>query len=253
MSPLAVTPVFGLTEFRSLSKCEELLSEDGINPNVVATHQQMSLTEAYSLSDPRKFRELSSSPVVYCNTNPDAKTIFTKVRQPSEESFTADEINGHFEVSYNVVTRHKRRMNGEELLLSEIASHYQYVGEEESKKLYPVYSNNLDQIPVSEAENISKSLKLPELILCDNKQVLKKRKNRAVINFPTFESGSSKFKYSKVLLFYPLAPGAEVSEEDVERLFYETNVDQPLDIHNKRLTIVQNNERKFYQRLLYEI
>ena len=74
-----------------------------------------------------------------------------------------------------------------------------------------------------------------------------------IINFPTFESGSSKFKYSKVLLFYPLAPGAEVSEEDVERLFYETNVDQPLDIHNKRLTIVQNNERKFYQRLLYEI
>ena len=135
MSPLAVTPVYGLSQSRNLSKCEKLLSEDGINPNVVSTHQQMSLTEVYSLSDPRKFRELSSSPVVYCNTNPEAKTIFNRVRQPSEESFTAVDKNGHFEVSYNVVTRHKCRMNGEQLLLSEVASHYKFVGEEESKKL----------------------------------------------------------------------------------------------------------------------
>ena len=65
-----------------------------------------------------------------------------------------------------------------------------------------------------------------------------------------WENGSSKFKYSKILLFYPLAPGVEISEDDVERLYYETNEDQPLDKYNKRLTIVQNNERRFYKRLL---
>ena len=125
----------------------------------MATHQQISLTEAYSLSDPRKFRELSSSPVIYCNTNPDAKTIFTQVPGPSDHSFTAVGRNGHFELSYNVVTRHKCRLNGEGLLLSETASHYQFIGDEESKQLFPVYRNNLDQIPFSNTENISKSLK----------------------------------------------------------------------------------------------
>ena len=98
----------------------------------------------------RKFRELSSSPVVYCNTNPEARTIYNRVHQPSEESFTSVEKNGHFDVKYNVVMRHKCRMNGQQLLLSEVASLYQFVGEEESKKLFPVYSNNLDQIPVSD-------------------------------------------------------------------------------------------------------
>ena len=66
----------------------------------------------------------------------------------------------------------------------------------------------------------------------------KKRKRKAVINFPTFESGSSKFKYSKILLFYPLAPNSEVSENVVERFYYETNNNQPLDKYNKRLTII---------------
>ena len=247
-APTVVSPVLGVTRPR-LSKCDKFLSEDGIPPNIVATHQQISLTEAYSLSDPRKFRELSSSPVIYCNTNPDAKTTFIKVREPTEQSFTADEINGHFEISYNVVKRHKCRMNGEGLLLSETASMYSYVGEAESKKLFPVYCDHLDKIPQSETESISKS-RLPDLILCSNKDVLKKRKRKAVINFPSFESGSVKFKYSKILLFYPLAPDSEVSENDVERLFYETNINQPLDKYNMRLTVIENNERMFYQRSL---
>ena len=247
-APTVVSPVHGLSRPR-LSKCEEFLSEEGLPPSVVATHQQISLTEAYSLSDPREIRDLSSSPVVYCNTNPDAKTIFIKVREPSEQSFTAADQSGHFEMSYNVVTRHKCRMNGEDLLLSETASHYNFVGEEESKQLFPVYSNHLDKIPLSETESISKS-KLPELILCSNKHVLKKRKRKAVINFPTFESGSNKLKFSKILLFYPLGPNIEVSENDVERLYYDTNINQPLDKYNKRLTIIENNEIMFYQRYL---
>ena len=91
---------------------------------------------------------------------------------------------------------------------------------------------------------------MPELILCSNKHVLKKRKRKAVINFPTFESGSNKLKFSKILLFYPLGPNIEVSENDVERLYYDTNINQPLDKYNKRLTIIENNERMFYQRYL---
>ena len=250
MAPTAVTPVYGLSTYRRLAKCEELLSEDGISPTVVATHQQISLTEAYSLSDPKKFRDIASLPVIYCNTDPDARTVFTKVSAPSDQSFTANGQNGHYELCYNVVTRHKCRINGENLLLCETAAHYEYVGDEESKKLFPVYSTNLEKIAFSDTENISKSHKLPDLILCSNKQVLKKRKTMKVINYPEYEFGSKKFKFSRILLFYPLAPGAEVSDNDVNRLFYETNDDQPLDKHNRRLTIIDNNERLFYKRIL---
>ena len=250
MSPTAVTPVYGFSSSRSLVKSEELLSEEDINPNVTATHQQISLTEAFSLSETKKFREFSSTPVIYCNTDPDAKTVFIKVNEPSDQSFTAVGKSGHFEIGYNIVTRHKIRLNGNDLLLCETAANYQYVGKEESKQLFSVYNNNLDKIPLSEADNISRSFKLPEMILCSNGQVLRKRKNMGIINYPSFESGSSKLKYSKILLFYPLAAGAEVSENDIDVMYYETNEDQPVDKHNKRLTIIENNERKFYHRLI---
>ena len=250
MSPTAVTPVYGFSRSRSLIKCEELLSEEGVNQNVTATHQQISLTEAFSLSETKKFREFASAPVIFCNTNPDAKTVFVKVNEPSEQSFTAVGKNGHFEVGFNIVTRHKIRLNGNDLLLCETAAHYQYVGNEESKQLFAVYNNNLDRIPLSDIDNIAKSSKMPELIICSNGQVLKKRKSMGVIDYPSFEAGSNKSKYSKVLLFYPLAAGAEVSENDVDGKYYETNEEQPLDKHKKRLTIIENNERKFYQRLI---
>ena len=89
MAPIKVTLMHGFSSSRSLAISDDLLSEDGINPNVVATHQQISLIEAYSLSEPKKFKDLSSSPVIFCNTDPDAKTVFIKVQEPSDQSFPA--------------------------------------------------------------------------------------------------------------------------------------------------------------------
>ena len=113
-----------------------------------------------------------------------------------------------------------------------------------------MYQNNLDKIRITETESISGDVNLPELILCSNGQVLKKRKTMKILNYPAYETGSDKFKYSRILLFYPLAPGEEVTHDDLDRLFFETNDQQPLDKYNQRLTIIENNERKLFKHIL---
>ena len=250
LSPVAVIPVYGYSASSTLNMCDESLPEDDVNPQVSSTHKQISLVEAFSLSDSRKFRDMSSSPMVYCNTNPEAKITFRKVLKRTEKTFTAEGENGNFELCYNVVSRHKLRMNGENLLLAETATNYDFIGNEESEKLFPLYSNKLDQIGSSDTQGIVGDRKMPEIILCSNGQVLKKRKSMKLLNFPTYEEGSSRFKYSRILLFYPLAAGFEVSENDVDRMFYETNEDQPKDKYNRRLTIIENMERKLFKRIV---
>ena len=250
LSPIAVTPVYGYSGSSNLNKCDEILPEDTVNPQVSSTHKQISLVEAFSLSDSRKFRNLSNSPMVYCNTNPEAQTLFKKVPAETNETFKAEGQNSNFELCYNVVTRHKLRMNGGSLLLAETATHYEFVGNAESEDLFSLYSNKIDQIGSSDTLGIVGDDKMPEIILCSNGQVLKKRKTMKILNFPTYEDGSTKFKYSRVLLFYPLAAGRELLEDDVDRLFYETNEDQPKDKYNRRLTIIENLERKLFKRII---
>ena len=250
LSPVAVTPVYGYSGSSSLNKCDEILPEDTVNPQVSSTHKQISLVEAFSLSDSRKFRNLSNSPMVYCNTNPEPQILFKKVPSQTDKTFKADGENGNFELCYNVVSRHKLRMNGGNLLLAETATHYEFVGNEESEDLFSLYSNKIDQIGSSDTLGIVGDIKMPELILCNNEQVLRKRKTMKILNYPTFEEGSLNFKYSRILLFYPLAAGRELSENDVDRLFYETNEDQPKDKYNRRLTIIENMERKLFKRII---
>ena len=250
MSPIALTPVYSYSSTTSLKRCEDLLSEDSVSPPIVATHKQISLNEAFSLSDARKFRDILSSPVIYCNTNPDAKETFLKVQAQTEQTYTVEGEHGFFEMCYNVVSRHNLRMNGDNLLLAESACHYEFVGNEESQRLFSVYSTKLDQIIDTEAETVVGGTKMPEFILCQNRQVLKMRKRKKILSYPDYEVCSDKFKYTKILLFYPLAPGTEVEKNDLDRLYYETNDDQPRDKFNQRLTIIENFERKFYRRLL---
>ena len=250
LSPVAVSPVYGYTSCTSLKKYTDVLSEEAVSPQIVSTHKQISLTEAFSLSDSRKFRDVSTSPVSFCNTNPEARVSFTRVPDQTEKSYTVEGKTGYFEICYNVVARYQLRINGNNLLLAEVASHYEFAGKDESEKIYPLYQNNLDKIRITETESISGDVNLPELILCSNGQVLKKRKTMKILNYPAYETGSDKFKYSRILLFYPLAPGEEVTHDDLDRLFFETNDQQPLDKYNQRLTIIENNERKLFKHIL---
>ena len=63
------------------------------------------------------------------------------------------------------------------------------------------------------------------------------------MNYPAYETGSKKFKYSRVLLFYNVPPNTEINEDQIDELFNETREDAPRDLNGKKLSIVDENER----------
>ena len=245
-STLEITPVHSFAEWKkeSLSRHSLFFNEDGIDANLSASHSQVSLHEAYSLVDARHLRDISSPPCVFVNTNMDAQSTFLRVNEKTETSYQAEGSNDHFEQQFNIVSRHNSRLNGHPLLLVETACLYEYVGSSESQELFEVYRNQLDKIPVSETSyTASPEEMMPSLLLTENGSVLKKRSNCKVLCYPSYERMSKKWKYSRVILFYPLQPNAEVPEDQIEDLFYKRSEMGPLDSNRCRLTIIDNNER----------
>ena len=84
---------------------------------------------------------------------------------------------------------------------------------------------------------------MPSILICSNGICLKKRKSAKVLNYPAYETGSKKFKYSRVLLFYNVPPNTEINEDQIDELFNETREDAPRDLNGKKLSIVDENER----------
>ena len=167
-----------------------------------------------------------------------------KVIEKTETSYQAEDSNDHFEQQYNIVSRHNSRLNGHPLLLVETACLYEYVGTSESQELFEVYRNQLEKIPASETSYLlSPEEMMPSLLLTENGCVLKKGSNCKVLCYPSYEKMSKKWKYSRILLFFPLQPNADVSEDQIEDLFYKRNEMAPLDSNSGRLTIIDNNER----------
>ena len=135
-------------------------------------------------------------------------------------------------------------MNGQHLILAEVASMYDYIGKTKSAEIYDIYQNNLTKIPNSTTVSIiDDKIVLPSLILCQNQQVMKLRKIRKVLSFPIFDEESDDYKLSKVMLFYPTVPGAVITKEDVPNFFYSTPEDGPVDAKGNRLSYVEINER----------
>ena len=136
-------------------------------------HEEVSVNQVASLMRGKRNGDFLSRPVEFVNSNKDARITFKKVPFPTGETFTALGEGGHFEIQPNSVMRHKLRMNGASLTLAETSSLYEFVGSEESSKLYDIYSRALDKIPSSEAVSPINGQPYPVLVLCSNKQVLR--------------------------------------------------------------------------------
>ena len=117
-------------------------------------------------------------------TFPDAQPLFLKVSGPTEETFTAADQAGFFEMTYNAVVRHKLRVNGDDLILAETSCCFDFIGRKESAELYSVYSESLDKIPPSEVKSSISGKFLPSLIICSNGHVLRIRKKRKILSYP---------------------------------------------------------------------
>ena len=242
-SEIIVEPCFGFNDWR------RKVHND---PEVQTTcymkgHNEISLGEAISLIDPRKFRVIASRPVQYIHSLPSSKILFKKLKTEDvyELSYKGDKDNCFYELMESHLTRYYKRLNGQSCLMSEFVTWYDYEGSQASQELFQTYKDKIHYIQMSEVEciNGSGAEKLPELILLSNADVMKKRKVRKVLKFPNAEHLSFEFKFSKVLLYQKHRTYEELTEDTVSTLYSERV--NPLEAYDYETNprVVDRNER----------
>ena len=239
---VCVNQLCGMTDVDKQTKIEdEGLVEGDL---LLESHNLVSVLQLYSLIDANKIKEVNSSPIEYVNCREDQPVHFRKIQEKNDNCFELLDEGKFFELLGSNIIRHRLRMNGQHLILAEVATMYDYSGKSKSAEIYDIYQNNLTKIPNSTTNSIiDDKIVLPSLILCQNQQVMKLRKHAKVLSFPIFDEESDDYKLSKVMLFYPTVPGAVITKEDVPNFFYSTPEDGPVDAKGDRLSYVEINER----------
>ena len=99
---------------------------------------------------------------------------------------------------------------------------------------------NVDEIPTSDVRTVSSPEKfLPEYLIIENGDVLAKRKNMKLLTYPTFKELTYNFKFSMVLLYFPLTSYAQINEEeDIDKLYYKTHQDSIISIVETSIRLV---------------
>ena len=217
--------------------------ETRVNCSVPA-HDEVSLSEALVLLDNNKLNIKTSSQVQFVFSGPETKSIFKKIKEVKPNCFTvAGEPGNLFERMENCVSRYFHRINGKSLLLCEVATKYDYIGEDKSQELFDVYKKKVDKIESTDEVCINDGSPLPVMILCDfgsYGQVLRKRRRPKVLRYPSFKMDSPEFKYSQVLLYQSVESNDDLIGETVDELFNET-----CDDEDNEENVIQRNKRMF--------
>ena len=185
------------------------------------SHRISSLIELFALADARKIQDINSSPTEFVDTMVAKDQKFRKVKEETDDSYKFEGSDKFFELLSSNVSRHKQRKNGEHLLLAETCMHYDYVGRAKSEEMYDIFDKRLDKVPLSEVESIYEDTEgkklMPEFIICSNRQVMKIRKREKILQYRELLEGSTDYKRNKVMLFFPLKPGYELSGEVISK------------------------------------
>ena len=229
---IILQPIFGFQEF--LWK-KEVNHESYFLPG----HKEISLAEAIALVDAHKTRFLSSRPVEFINTHPNAKMFFKKIGEETDVSYKEGSEN--YEQHETMISRFFMRLNGTSMVLAELCSWYDYCGLKESSEIFPLYKNKLGHIEDSNETMLNDKEFLPSYILSSNGDVMKKRKTMKILSFPTVTYLSYEYKYSKVILFHNINNLDDLSPEVVDRMF-----DEPVDA-SKAFHAVTNPKFVEYQ------
>ena len=122
--------------------------------------------------------------------------------------------------------------------------HYDFAGKEESKKRYEKFFDKLHKIPSKEVPSVLCGENLPELVICQNKDVLVIRKKPKVMMYQEHEPDSFDFKFSQVLLFSVVDKFEDLTPERVEEVCTQEAG------AGSRETVVNKNKKLFYKLLL---
>ena len=194
--------------------------EAGLN-----AHVKIHLAEAHSLIDSKKLRTRSSNVSEFVFTGSSSSVLLKKVPQNNENCLQAEGDGSFYEVQQTSVTRYCQRLNGMEMLLSEVVCHYDYAGKEQSAAKYEVFQDKLEKIPNSEVPGIVGDVKLPELILCQNKDVLEIRRKPKVMIYQTHDEDTYEHKFGQVLLFSVVDRFEDLTPESVEEMYEKEDDD----------------------------
>ena len=262
-------PIFGINQWY---RFEEKYStpppnvEDNEISNLLDTHVFVSLTEFFALMDPKKIKDIYSAPVEYISVHEEIKRKYKKVKVPSDISFEYPGL-GHFEELSNNILRHAGRLNGRDLLLSETCLHYDVMTQREGAEIYEMYREKLSRIPNGDVVGIA-GQPLPTYLLCKNGQILKLRKKMKIMDIPYFHTLSKEYKFARISLYYPIAPGEVIDTDRLGLLFcfmnqhytlcfmfldaYYYHTDRSIkDNNGSYLTVIQANERYYPDQNLY--
>ena len=186
-------------------------------------HRIISLEEALATSDPLIKKVQTSSKEQFVNAKEKRKATFMKASKDDNlnQVYTLEGLPGTFKMLGNIISRHFDRINiNDRILLVETALWYDFVGSEKSKELFQTFSNI--EIPKSDTDAICTGERLPNYILCNNGDVLKKRREKKILRLPDLNDSRGQM-YSKCLLYLPIRSEDELRGSRLAERFKEIN------------------------------
>ena len=215
-----------------------------LDGNITATHQEVSLAEAFTLYDKNYVRSSSSNPVEYVAASEKRKKFFKKVSCPSENSFQVAQTGMFYERQLTNIERFFIRNCSIKICLCEFVMYYEKMQAEEANDIHKMFKNQKNTvIKDSEIKSaFNKEKFLPELIFLKNQEIMKLRTSRKIISFPRCEVNSTKHKYQQVLLFSPEATEV-MSESTVLDLFWLKDDPPFFDDSGDMMTIINRIKR----------
>ena len=163
------------------------------------SHIKTPLSEVFAQVDMSKLQTRSSHPTQYVFVGSEPSVLLKKVQKMEDDCFHVEGTNNMYQVQQTMVTRYFQRMNGESILLCELSCYYDYCGQK-SEEIYQAYGDKLERIPTSDYNSVD-GRKLPQYILCQNKDCLIIRKKPKVLMYKSFEADTFDYRYGQVLLF----------------------------------------------------
>ena len=175
---------------------------ENVDSKFLFNHRVVSCEEALALADPLIKKVYTSSKDEFVNAKENRKVSFAKAGKDDHEVYTLEGVEGGFKLLGSAISRHFDRKDLRDgLLLAETSMWYDFIGKEKSLEVSETYSNI--PIPESDTRTICSDGKLPEYILCNNGDVLKKRKERKILIVPQTNT-LREFMFCKCMLFLPI-------------------------------------------------
>ena len=231
---VAVQMINSCSEWNDLTR--DAIVEDIPDIDGVYEHKEVNICEALVEVENTKLRVEASSKIEFINARSNLQSVFKKAKNESENLY---KVEGNESVLYELqetyLSRFTKSLNSEDMLLCEFVVHYDFVGNDKTENLFSVFADRLDKIEESDTKSILGDGNLPEMVLCSNHQVMRKRRSPKILKFPDFEEDTFDFKHNLVLLFSKIPVIDGLTPEDVEAAFNETDENgEKLIIRNRR-------------------